>query len=142
MWSLTIAHHSPRLGRSRERTVAEIIACIVPALPILEDSARAAVLADVTRFVGSQILALPDFLRIPYKLALTGFDWLAILRWGAPFRALDRERRVAYLALWSEAPLGAPRNFLKLIRSCALLAYYDHPALAVPLGAAVSSPSE
>ena len=131
-----------RLGKRRERTVGEIIGCIVPTLPALEGQTRAAVLADVTRFVSSQILALPDFLRIPYKLALTGFDWLAILRWGAPFHALDDERRIAYLALWSEAPLAAPRNFLKLIRSCALLAYYDHPALAVPLGAAVGSPGE
>ena len=126
-----------RLGRRRERTVSEIIACVVPALPVLEDATRTAVLADVTRFVGSQILALPDFLRIPYQLALTGFDWLPILRWGAPFHALDDDRRSAYVALWSEAPLGAPRNFLKLIRSCALLAYYDHPLLAAPLGAAV-----
>ena len=130
------------LGRRRERTVGEIIACIVPTLPALEDATRAAVLADVNRFVSSQILALPDFLRIPYQLALTGFDWLPILRWGAPFHALDGERRVAYVALWSDAPLGAPRNFLKLIRSCALLAYYDHPSLAAPLGAAAGRPSE
>ena len=25
--------------------------------------------------------------------------------------------------------MGALRNFVKLIRGCALLAYYDHPAL-------------
>ncbi len=121
--------HARWLGRRQEATVARIVDCLTPAFPVLDDATRAAVLADVTRFVSSQVQALPEFLRVPYKLALTGFEWLPILRWGRPFRALDGERRAAYVAFWSDAKLGALRNFVKLIRGCALLAYYDHPAL-------------
>ena len=122
-----------RLGPSGEATVAAIVGCLVPAEPALAPSTRAAVLDDVTRFVGSQIAALPDFLRLPYRVAMTGFEWLPILRWGRPFRGLDADRRRAYLDLWTHAPVGAMRNFVKLIRGCALLAYYDHPALAASL---------
>jgi hypothetical protein len=122
------------LGPRRERTVAGIVACLAPPVPALDAAARAAVLADVTRFVSAQILALPDFLRIPYQLALVGFDWLAVLRWGRPFCALDDERRAAWVALWSDTRLALPRSFLRLIRGCALLAWYDHPALLAPLG--------
>jgi hypothetical protein len=121
-------------GPQRERTVAGIVACVVPAVPALDAAARAAALSDVTRFVHLQIRALPDFLRVPYQLALVGFDWLAVLRWGRPFRALDAERRAAWVALWSDAPLALPRSFLRLIRGCALLAWYDHPALLAALG--------
>ena len=128
-----------RLGAQGERTVAGIVACIVPAYPALEEATRATVLADATRFACSQILALPDWLRLPYRLALTAFDWLALLRFGAPFHALDGERRARYLALWSDAPLSLARNFVKLIRGCALLAYYDHPALASPLAGEASA---
>ena len=58
-----------------------------------------------------------------------------MLRFGRRFVALDAERRAAYVALWSDSPIGAMRNFVKLIRGCALLAYYDHPALLEALEA-------
>ncbi len=121
---------SRRLGRRREATVAGIVDCLIPSFPRLDAGTRAAIMADVTRFVGSQISALPEFLRVPYELALTAFELLPVLRWGRPFGALAPERRAAYVALWSDARIGAMRNFVKLVRGCALLAYYDHPDLA------------
>jgi hypothetical protein len=115
--------------------VALIVASLVPAFPPLDADVRATILADVTRFVGSQILALPDFLRLPYRLALTGFEWLPLLRWARPFSALAAEHRAAYVDFWAESQLAPLRNFVKLIRGCALLAFYDHPALVRALAA-------
>ncbi len=123
------------LGPRREATVAAIVACLTPEFPAVRPEVRAAVLSDVTRFVSSQVQALPDFLRVPYKQAILVFEWLPLLRWGRRFRALDEERRAAYVAMWSYARVGALRNFVKLIRGCALLAYYDHPALVEALEA-------
>ena len=124
------APRGPRLGHRRQATVAAIVESLVPSVPVLDPATRSTVLHDVTRFVGSQISALPSFLRVPYGLALTAFELLPLLRWGRPFVALDHERRAAWVARWTDAPIGVMRNFVKLIRGCALLAYYDHPALA------------
>jgi hypothetical protein len=121
-----------------DRTVGAITECLAPTFPVEEPASRAAVLADVTAFVVSQVGALPDFLRYPYRLALFAFEWLAVLRYGRPFAGLDPERRQAWVELWAESPIGATRNFVKLIRSCALLAYYDHPAVQAPLNAQVT----
>ncbi len=133
--------HPRPLRRGRERTVALIVDCLTPAFPALDPEARATVLVDVTRFVGSQIQALPEFLRTPYKLALLGFEWLPVVRWRRRFSRLDGARRAAYVDMWSESPAGALRNFMKLIRGCALLAYYDHPALLDALGTQAGRPT-
>ncbi len=117
------------------RTVAATAKCLEPDFPRLDAATRALVLADVSAFVASQVRALPDFLRWPYRLALVAFEWLPVLRFGRPFTALDLERRRAWVDFWTDAPLGLMRNFVKLMRSCALLAYYDHPALQPALRA-------
>ena len=111
------------------RTVAEITKHFTPEYPALDIRVRNAVLADVTRYVASQIAGMPGFLRFPYFLALLGFNWLALLRYGRPFRGLSAERQDAYIALWNDAPLGPMRDFVKLIRSSALLVYFDHPVV-------------
>ena len=124
-----------RLGARHKATVARIVESITPNFPSLDSSKRMLVFADVIRFVASQIETLPDFLRPPYKMALGGFEWLAVLRWGRPFTALDSARQAAWVDLWSDSPVGAMRNFVKLIRGCALLAYYDHPLVLEALKA-------
>jgi hypothetical protein len=133
--------HLRSLRRRQEATVAAIVECLLPSFPTLDDATRAAVLVDVTRFVGSQIQALPEFLRAPYKLALFGFEWLPMVRWRHRFSRLDATQRAAYVDMWSESPAGALRNFMKLIRGCALLAYYDHPALLDTLETQAGQPT-
>ena len=130
---IVISSPAHRLGRRREATVAAIVACLLPEEPIVDASTRVAVVGDVVAFVASEIAALPEFLRIPYECALVAFELLPVVRWGRLFTALDPERRAAWVDLWSNAKIGAAKNFVKLIRGCALLAYYDHPALAAPL---------
>jgi hypothetical protein len=116
-----------QLWRSQRAVLRDIVTLVVPAYPELDAATRATVEHDVTRYVASQIQQMPRFLRLPYKLAVVSFNWLALPRYARPFRRLPAERQSSYLALWSEAPFGPMRDFVKLIRSSALLVYFDHP---------------
>lgn len=107
--------------------VAEIVRLVTPGFPTLEDPERARVLAAVTGFVSSQIEAMPSFMSSPYCIAISAFRLLTVLRYGRFFEALDEEAKRAWLASWSDSKLGPFSDFIKLIRSCALLAYFDHP---------------
>ena len=123
------------LSRTRTTVVAGIIGVLTPVYPDLEESVRLSVHQDVTRYVASQIQSMPSFLRLPYKLALTAFNWLAVVPYRRRFIHLPFAAQVSYLALWSDGPMGILRDFVKLIRSCALLAYFDHPLVAERLAA-------
>lgn len=96
---------------------------------------RAAVEDDVARLVATQIAAMPSFLRLPYRCALVGFDLLPLVRWGRTFRGLDGGRRAAWVATWDERGLGPTHAFVKLVRSCSLLAFFDHPRVGAALAA-------
>jgi hypothetical protein len=89
----------------------------------------------VERFVALQVENIPTYLRVPYLVAVAGFQWLPVLRFGRRFLSLPLESQRSYLALWSESPLAPMRDFIRLIRNCALLAYYDHPDVRRALGA-------
>jgi hypothetical protein len=123
------------LSELERRTVADIVALVIPEFPRLEATVRAHVHDDVCRYVLDQIGSMAGFLAGPYRLAILGFEALPVLRYGRAFHALPRRRQHAYLSFWSAAPLGAMRDFVKLIRSCALLAYFDHPDVRTVLEA-------
>src|SRR5262245_43507470 len=115
------------LSALERRTVASIVALVIPEFPRLEAPVHARVHDDVCRYVLEQIGSMAAFLAGPYRMAILGFEALPVFRYGRTFHALSRPRQHTYLSLWSAAPLGAMRDFVKLIRSCALLAYFDHP---------------
>jgi hypothetical protein len=115
--------------------VAALVVSLVPARPSLAPDEREAIVADVARLVASQIAALPTFLRLPYRLALLAFDLLPLLRWGRTFRHLDADTQRAWIRLWDEGGVGPTRSFVKLIRSCTLLAWFDHPRVTAAFGA-------
>jgi hypothetical protein len=123
------------LSALERRTVTGIVALVIPEFPRLDPAVQARVHDDVCRYVLDQIGAMAGFLAGPYRVAILGFQLLAVFRYGKTFHALPPGRRQAYLALWSGSPLGAMRDFVKLIRSCALLAYFDHPAVRTDLEA-------
>jgi hypothetical protein len=126
---------TPELGLSSRRVVSEIVRLLTPRYPALDAESQAHVHGEVVRFVSAQIGALPDFLRGPYLLAIRMFDLLPLVRYGRRFVALREDAKAAYLALWSEGKLPPMRNFVKLIRGCALLAYFDHPIVTRALEA-------
>ena len=114
------------LSAVERRTVATIVALVIPEFPRLEATVQPRVHDDVCRYVIDQIGAMPGFLCAPYRLAILGFGALPVLRYGRTFHALPPPRQHDYLAVWSTARFSAMRDFVKLIRSCALLAYFDH----------------
>ncbi len=118
-----------------------VIALIIPDDPPVDRATRTAVHIDVTAYVASQIQSMPGFLRWPYQLALVAFNWLPLLRYGRRFVSLGPDAQGAYIGLWEGAPLGPMRDFVKLLRSCALLAYFDHPLLMEHLRAEREQPS-
>lgn len=124
-----------------QRVVAALVHLVVPEFPALEPATRRSVEDEVGRYVASQIAGMPGYLALPYRLALRIFDGLPRLFYLQPFVRLDAARGTRYLERWSNAPLAPMRDFVKLVRSCALLAYFDHPAVVAQLqsGTAVGS---
>lgn len=129
-----------RLLSVHRRVVTEIVAEVVPSYPELDRETRVRVCTDVTAFVESQISALPPFLRVPYEFAIGVFQLLPVLRYGRTFGGLGAEARQACLGFWGGGTLPFTAEFTKVIRSCSLLAYFDHPDVRGRLGAAASSP--
>lgn len=111
----------------QRRVVAGIVEVLLPSAPALSAEARVRVSAAATRFVVLEIDGIPTFLRVPYLVAILGFQLVALLRYGTVFTRLSPERQRDYVALWTDSPIGVMRDFLKLIRGCSLLAYFDHP---------------
>ncbi len=107
--------------------VDEIVQLLTPDDPVLAPAERTRVQSSVSGFVASQVEGLPSFMAMPYRLAISAFGLMSVLRYGRGFCSLEDSRKRAYLALWSEFPIGPPRDFVKLIRGCALLAFFDHP---------------
>lgn len=109
----------------------DLLTCLVPALlpsePHLDPIQRTKIEEEVVNFVAAQIAAMPSVLRIFYQIALHGFNWLAVIRYGGRYTqlAVDRQRR--YILSWSHSRIRMIRDFVKLMRSCALLYYLDHP---------------
>jgi hypothetical protein len=113
--------------RATHAIVHEIVTTILPEYPTLDPAVREQVVGEVSAYVAAQIQSMPEFLRLPYALALFGFDALPAVRYGRRFRALPAAARLSYLARWDDAPIAAMRDVVKLLRSSALLSYFDHP---------------
>jgi hypothetical protein len=122
---------------SREREVVQaVVAALLPGFPPLDGAAREQVVRDVAGFLGSQIGAMPATLRAPYRIALAAFGLLPLFRYGRTSTRLDADTRAAWLELWGERGGLPTRSFVKLLRSCALLAYFDHSLVTEKLAAA------
>lgn len=79
---------------------------------------------DLTQFILTQHAQLPDYLRMPIKLAALLFDksdWPI----RQPFHARDPELRARQIASWKRSNLGFPRDFIRYFESLATLALYS-----------------
>ncbi len=119
--------------RRSTTTVRDIVATLLPSYPELEGRDRQVVERAVSDYVAAQIDAMPSFLRLPYRLALLAFEVMPAPRYGRPFGRLRPALRESYLASWSRAPVPPMRDFVKLIRSTALLVFFDHPLVRARL---------
>ena len=124
--------------KRRSRLLRQIVRALVPSEPELEPEDGRRVEDEVVAFVDAQLGSLAPPLRIPVSCALVGVDWLAVARFGRPCVALDTPRCRRYLGAWDRAPLAPCRDLVRLLRSCTLLAYLDHPLVARRLEAAAA----
>ncbi|MCC7107045.1 MAG: hypothetical protein IT307_18085 [Chloroflexi bacterium] len=106
---------------------------LLPTEPALSPEARCRVEGDVAAFLFAQIGSMPTYLRLPYEVALQLFNLLAAVPYGLPYQRLDASRQRRYLELWSSSPLRLGRDLIRLIRSCALLQFMDHPCVLARL---------
>lgn len=123
-------------GSRQETLLAAVVHSLLPSVPALPPTERVAIASDVVTAVAAQIAAMPSFLRVPYRSALVAFDLLPVMRFGRPFRSLDERRQRAWLGLWEERGVGPMRAMVKLVRSCTLFAWFDHPRVGPALVAA------
>jgi hypothetical protein len=123
------------LSRHEVRILRAVCDDLYPDRPPLGPDGATQVKDAVGAWVAGQVEALPGYLLVPYRVALLGFGWLPVLRWGRAYPALSRARRRAWLSWWSDGPVSPCRDFVKLLRSCALFAWYDHPRIRAALEA-------
>lgn len=90
---------------------------------------RAAIARDAARFVAGQLQALPRRFQLLFVAGLAAFAVSVRLRQPRGFLALPRDRRVAVVERWAFGAWGAGRKLFRPVRSTALLAFYDHPAI-------------
>jgi hypothetical protein len=112
-----------------EGTLTALTRTLLPSFPPLPDDLRARVEGDVVAYVQRQIGRMPAFLRLPFLSALAVFGLGALARHLRPFSALPLARRRAYVNAWALSPLIPMRDFVKMVRSCGLLAWFDHPVV-------------
>ena len=106
---------------------------LLPSFPPLSDAELNEAERDLEGFLAAQLSEMPRYLDLAFKVALVAFDWLPVLRYGRTYRGLPRETQARVVRAWSGSPIAAMRNFVKLLRSCALFAWLDHPIVAARL---------
>lgn len=110
-------------------TLHDVVAVVLPQDPALDPGTRRAVENEISRYLADQLRALPAYLRAPFQATLAVFALAPIVRWARPFGRLPSAARAHYVARWDHAPFAPLRDFIKLIRSTALLVYFDHPSV-------------
>ena len=64
---------------------------------------------------------MPDYLRLPLRVATRLFDWSGILSGGKRFQAKGEAAQLVQLERWKHSRLGACRNFIRFYESLFLL---------------------
>ena len=115
-----------------------IIEAILPGRGSLTSDEHEAAVRGATSFVLQQVGELEPMLRLKLILGLAGFRAYVCARMLHPFDRLPIDKRHRLVDRWSYGLALRPRQLFRLIRSLALLAYYEHPAVRHSLLAAQS----
>jgi hypothetical protein len=118
---------------SVEASLLDIARPLLPSVPKLPLVEAERVERDLATALDSQMAGMPAYLAAPFRVARVAFEFLPLLRFGRRYRALPIESQRRVVLAWSNAPIGAFRNFVKLVRSCALYTYLDHPIVTETL---------
>ncbi len=127
---------SPMVRSDPDPKASKFLHCLAEAvvpIRLLPEDQQVEVVASTARFVGGQIACLSFRQRCLVKLALTGFRvscWLRTLR---PFTSLERTQRERLVTRWAEGSFPQARQLMRLVRSTAFLAFFEHPACSAAL---------
>ncbi|MBZ0189213.1 MAG: hypothetical protein K8F91_23415, partial [Candidatus Obscuribacterales bacterium] len=108
--------------------------CFLPEPDLISDSERrAAVHEEVGRFTCTQIDCIPFRYRLLFKVGLVGFKLYIFVFTGKFLCDVPLARRRRLIEAWAFGKIALTRKFMKLIRSLAILAYYEHPEVQAAL---------
>lgn len=78
-------------------------------------------------FVQSEIQSLPLMLRALFFLGMMSFRFLVVITQGSGFSKLPLEKRKTIIQSWAWGRVALARQLFRVIRSTALLAFYEFP---------------
>jgi hypothetical protein len=110
-----------------QRTVSALVYSLIRERCPEDARARQFLENRVVRFVLAQHARMPDYLRLPIKLATLLFDAYARLTTLRAFHRLSDQRRVHQIRAWRLSRLGPFRDLIKFYES--LSVYGWHAAL-------------
>jgi hypothetical protein len=98
-------------------------------LASLEQGKRNHVIIQVTEFVEGQVSSLPLLLRLCFDLGVTCFQIFVLVTTLRPFEHHDLDSRRRICKSWAYGRFGIARKLFRPIRSLAIFAYYENPAV-------------
>jgi hypothetical protein len=88
-----------------------------------------AVVSYVANFIQGEIKSLSKRFQILFKIGMLGFGVLVWLRYFRSFSFLPLAKRVEIFNAWAYGKIPIKRQLFKLIRSTALLAFFEYPVV-------------
>lgn len=128
-----LAETEPPAGPAARAESDPFLRALVESLVPLDECAepaRTRVVADVASFVAGEIDALPGRLALLFGVGMVGFRLLTAVRFARGFAALPLASRRRWASLWAYGGFSLGRQLFKVVRSTAILAFYEHPAMA------------
>lgn len=88
-----------------------------------------AVTSYVANFIHEEVNNLSKKIQLLFSIGMLGFNMLVWLRYFRTFSLLPLPTRVKIFNSWAYGKLALTRQLFKLVRSTALLAFFEHPAV-------------
>jgi len=108
--------------------VRAVVGALVPwDLVRLRTRERDETLDSVAHFVEGQVKALPASLGALFSIGMLGFRVVVGLGHARGFADLAKEDQVRVVERWAYGKMALTRQLFRLVRSTALLAFFDHP---------------
>jgi len=132
--SVSRVRPAPPVERPPSKLMTAIVeaACPFDSVP-LDEAARAAVLTRVATFVCGQIDALPESIGVLFTVGVTGFRTIVGATHLRGFCKLAPASRRRIFEAWAYGRIGLTRKLFRVVRSTALLAFYDDPVVTAAL---------
>ena len=122
---------STSLDKESKSTSAFIFQLTEAALPLdsFPLSDPRSVVSYVADFIQREIKNLPQKFQLLFSIGMFCFNMLVWLRYFRSFSLLSLPLRVKIFNSWAYGKLALPRQLFRLVRSTALLAFFEHPSV-------------